>query len=107
MFNVVGDSLARMFRKSQEKNLICGLVPHLIPAGVAILHYADNMIILFQDDQEMAINVKFLLYPYESMAGLKINFDKSEILLTLEDFVKLETYAYIFYFQMGMVQESE
>jgi hypothetical protein len=33
-----------------------------------------------------------LLYLYENLAGLKINFDKSEILFTIEDSVKLERY---------------
>jgi hypothetical protein len=58
-------------------------VPHLIQDGVVILEYDDDTIILFQDDMEIAINVKILLHLYENSAGLKINFDKSEILLTI------------------------
>jgi hypothetical protein len=60
-------------------------VPHFIQDGVVILEYADDTIILFQDDMEVAINVKILLHLYENLIGLKINFDKSEILLTIED----------------------
>jgi hypothetical protein len=54
---VVGDTPTRMLRKAQEDNLICGLVPHLILAGLAILQYADDTIIL-----EMIINVNPSLY---------------------------------------------
>jgi hypothetical protein len=50
LFNIIGVSLARMSRKAQENNLIRGLVPHLIQDGVVILQYADDTIILFQDD---------------------------------------------------------
>jgi hypothetical protein len=60
-------------------------VPHLIQDEVVILEYADNTIILFQDDMEIAINVKILLHLYENLAGLKNNFDKSETLLAIED----------------------
>jgi hypothetical protein len=42
-----------------------------------------------------------ILYLYENLAGLKINFDKSEILLTIEDSVKLERYADVLNYQMG------
>jgi hypothetical protein len=60
-------------------------VPHLIQDGIVILEYADDTIILFQDDMEIALNVKILLHLYENLAGLKIKFDKSEILLKIED----------------------
>ena len=48
---------------------------------MVILQYADDTIICIKDDIEMAKNLKLLLYLYELMSGLKINFDKSEIIL--------------------------
>jgi hypothetical protein len=93
--------LQECLEKAQENNLHSGLVPHLIPDGVVILQYADGTIILFQDDMNMAINVKILLYLYENLAGLKINFDKSKILLSIEDSIKLELYADNLNCQMG------
>lgn len=101
LFNIVGDVVARMFRKDQNNNLICGLVSHLIPKGVCILQYADDNVVMFQDNVEMGINVKLLLYIFENMAGLKINFDKSEVMMTNEDGVKLEVYAELFNCQIG------
>lgn len=58
-----------MVSKAQQNGLITGLVDHIIPHGVAIL----------KNDMEGAVNMKLLLYIYEMMAGLKINFNKSEV----------------------------
>jgi hypothetical protein len=77
LFNIIGFGLARTFRKAHELSNLC-LVAHLIPFGVVILQYVDDTIIMFKENVEMAINVNILLYLYDSMSRLKINFDKSE-----------------------------
>jgi hypothetical protein len=56
---------------------------------------------MFQDSIDMAMNVKILLYLFQEMAGLKINFDKSEALLVLEDSIKLEYYSKILNCRLG------
>jgi hypothetical protein len=48
-------------------------------SGVSILQYADDTILLFEDNLEQARNLKFLLCLFEEMSGLKINFQKSEV----------------------------
>jgi hypothetical protein len=40
---------------------------------------------MFQDSLDIAIIVKIPVYMYKDMAGLKINFDKSEVILVMED----------------------
>jgi hypothetical protein len=45
---------------------------------------------LIQDDVEGARNLKLLLYIFEIMSGLKINFEKSETMLVLDDRDKLQ-----------------
>jgi len=47
----------------------CSLIEHIIPHGVAILQYADDTIICLKHEMEGAVNMKFLLYMYEMMAG--------------------------------------
>jgi hypothetical protein len=47
LFNIIGDSLARMFKKAHELFNLC-LVAHLIPFGVVILQYVDDTIIMFK-----------------------------------------------------------
>lgn len=79
-FNFVVDGLARMIRKAQVNGLISGLIDHFIEGGVAILQYADDTIICLKHSLEGARNLKLLVYMYELMAGLKVNFYKSEIL---------------------------
>lgn len=46
---------------------------------VAILQYADDTIIFLKHDFAGALHMKLLLYLFEMLAGLKINFNKSEI----------------------------
>jgi hypothetical protein len=50
---------------------------------------------------ESARNLKLLLYIFESMSGLKINFEKSEVLLVQSDDARLETYTELFNCQAG------
>jgi hypothetical protein len=50
---------------------------------------------------EGARNLKLLLYIFETMSGLKINFEKSEIMLVMEDAEKLNDYVELFNCQRG------
>jgi hypothetical protein len=77
------------------------LVPHLIEKGVATLQYADDSILLIQEDMMQVTNLKLILYMFEAISGLKINFDKSDIMLVLEDQEKSMLYAEIFVCQIG------
>ena len=58
-----------------------GLASNLIENGVAVLQYADDTIICLENDMGAARNMKLLLYFYEIMSGLKINFSKSELVM--------------------------
>ena len=55
----------------------------------------------FEDDLRNALNIKLLLYLFEVMSGLKINFHKSEILCVGGDDNILTTYADMFNCQIG------
>jgi hypothetical protein len=86
---------------AHQNGLIEGLISHIIPNGVAILQYADDTIICLKHSLEGATHMKFLLYLYEMMAGLKINFNKSEILMINDEECWGQTYAKIFNCQIG------
>jgi hypothetical protein len=79
LFNIAADGLACLIEKAQEKKLIEGLIPHIIKNGCAYLQYADDTILLLQDNLKFARNLKFILILFEKMSGLKINFQKSEV----------------------------
>jgi hypothetical protein len=46
-----------------------------------VLQYADDTIVCIENDLDKGRNMKLLLYMFEQLSGLKINFDKSEILV--------------------------
>jgi hypothetical protein len=75
LFNLSAKGLAKMIHQAQCVGLIVSLVPHLIENGGAILQYADDTILLVQDNLEQVANVKLILYMFEAMSELKINFD--------------------------------
>jgi hypothetical protein len=58
-----------------------GWFPHLVPGGATHLQYADDTILLFQNERNNIVNVKFLLLCFELLSGLKINFLKSEVVV--------------------------
>jgi hypothetical protein len=60
---------------------------------VAILHYADETILWMEDDIETMTNMKFILYIYEKMSGLKINFGKSKIIMVSSEEQKALHYS--------------
>jgi hypothetical protein len=81
LFNFVVDCLTKMVIKAQSNDRITGLISNLILKRVAILQYADDTIMCLENNLEKTRNVKLLLYIYDQMSGLKINFEKSEVLL--------------------------
>jgi hypothetical protein len=82
-----------MVQIAQENTLIKGLISDIIPKGVAILQYPDDTILCLEDDTETMRNMKLLLYIYEKMSGLKINFDKSEIIMVFSEEQKALFYS--------------
>lgn len=76
LFNFVVDSLSTH---------IHWLVDHLIPGGVSHLQYADDRLLLFQKTDLDIISVKFLLYSFEGMSGMKMNYHNSEVFVLGHD----------------------
>lgn len=101
LFNFVADGLSRMIQKAQSNKLFTELIDHIVDNGVAVLQYADDTIICLKHDTDGARNLTMLLYMYELMAGLKINFYKSEVLTVNDEGNWATTYAEIFNCQIG------
>src|SRR4051794_38881913 len=86
---------------STKNQLITGLAHDLIEGSVAILQYADDTVLCVDNNVDQALNLTLLLYMFELMLGLKINFLKSEVLCVgVDDFV-LGTYSDMFNCQIG------
>lgn len=60
------------------------------------MQYADDTIMLLEDDLTNARNMKFILCVFEQISGLKINFHKSEIFCLGEEVNRQDCYSEIF-----------
>jgi hypothetical protein len=81
LFNLVADYLATLMKKARGAGLIRGLVPELVEGGLTHLQYADDTMICLETNEGSIANTKFLLYCFENMSGLKINYHKSEVMV--------------------------
>jgi hypothetical protein len=81
LFNLVAEALANMLERARRMGLIKGLIPELVEEGLKHLNYADDTIICMEVDRASIASVKFLLYCFENMSGLKIYFHKSELVV--------------------------
>src|SRR3954465_6510961 len=82
LFNAAADALAAILDRARGAGHISGVVGHLIPGGGSShLQYVDDTMIMVQGSDLDIINLKFVLLCFESLSGLTINFDKSEVMI--------------------------
>jgi hypothetical protein len=78
LFNLVADVLASMMNKTSRKGKLKGVMGHLILEGITHIQYVDDTILMVEGDDDSVRNMKFILYYFEWLSGLKINSQKSE-----------------------------
>ena len=61
-----------------KKHLV-GVLSHLIPGGISHIQYADDAVIMIDGSDKSILNLKLILYCFEWLSGLKINFHKSDV----------------------------
>jgi hypothetical protein len=66
--------------KAARQNLISGLLPQVMGGGVVNLQYADDILLFLEDNIEKTQTLRWLLVCFEQMSGMKINYDKSDLL---------------------------
>ncbi|WVZ79230.1 hypothetical protein U9M48_026834 [Paspalum notatum var. saurae] len=79
LFNLIGDALAEILRTARDKKVLHGLVPDLVEGGLTHLQYTDDTILFLENTEIEIRNMKFLLFCYEEMSGIRINYAKSEV----------------------------
>lgn len=79
LFDLVADALNKILSKAKDAGLISGLGNFSNSPKVLNLHFADDTILFLEANVAMIENLKFLLLGFESMSGLKINFEKSAL----------------------------
>jgi len=101
LFNLVADIFTRMLIKAARNNLVSGLMPQVIEGGIVSLQYADDTLLFLEDNIGKANNLKWLLLCYEQMTGMKINYDKSDLLTIGVDEERVNDFAKIFCCKIG------
>jgi hypothetical protein len=76
---LVADALLEILDKAKEKEVVHGLLPELVEGWLTHLQYADDTILFLQYSDLDIANLKFLLFCYEELSGMKINYAKSEV----------------------------
>ena len=79
LFNLAADALDHILTKARTKGRIRGVALNLVEGGITHLQYADDTVILMDNDSQTLSNMKFLLYCFEWLTGLRINYHKSEV----------------------------
>jgi hypothetical protein len=72
------DTLSTLMTRAAELGLIKGVMSHLIPEGISHIQYADDTILMVEGDDKSITHMNFILYCFEWLSGLNINYHKSE-----------------------------
>ena len=76
------DTLAYILDKAKAAGHIRGIAPHLVSdCGISLLQYAKDTIIVVEVSDVDISNLKFPLLCFQQMSGLRINFDKSDVMV--------------------------
>lgn len=79
LFNLVADTLSSLMDKSISKGHIKGVLADLLPGGISHIQYADDTVLMIDGSDRSILTLKVILYCFEWLSGLKINYHKSEV----------------------------
>jgi len=102
LFNLVGDAFSAMLRLACRRGELEGLVPHLVENGLSHLQYADDTVIFLRNTQVSKRNLKFIMFCYEAMSGMKISYEKSEVFVIGIEEAERQHIAEFFGCKMGV-----
>jgi hypothetical protein len=60
------------------KGMLKGVASHLIPEGITHIQYVNDTILMVDGEDNSILHMKFVLYYFEWLSGLKINYHKNE-----------------------------
>jgi hypothetical protein len=92
-----------MLENAKKEGEIRGLVTNLVEGGITHLQYADDTIIFLNLDDQSIVNTKFLLYCFEEMSGLRVNYQKSEVFVLGSDEEETNRVAEMFNCNVGQL----
>ena len=77
-------------------------MPHLVENGLSHLQYADDTVIFLRNTQVSKRNLKFIMFCYEAMSGMKISYEKSEVFVIGIEEAERQHIAEFFGCKMGV-----
>ena len=80
LFNLVVDVFTKMLCKAANQGIIGGLLTDLDVGGIVSLQYADDTILFLQNDLLQAFHFKWLLACFKKLSGMRINYNKSDLI---------------------------
>jgi hypothetical protein len=80
LFNFVADVFTRMLMKAAKKFHFLEFMSSVYPEGVISLQYADDTLLFLNHGCQEASHVKWLMIYYEQISGMKINYNKSNLI---------------------------
>jgi hypothetical protein len=81
LFDIVADTLGVLLQSAISKGQLSGVLTDLILGGVSHIQYADDMVIMIEATEKSIRNLKLILYCFEWLTGLKINYHKSKVFI--------------------------
>jgi hypothetical protein len=101
LFNLVVDVFTRLLIKAARKEYIVGLMDSLYPEGIISLQYADDTLLFLKHDYQVAWHLTWLLVCFEKRSGMKINYNKNDLVPINLDEEETKMYARIFCCKLG------
>lgn len=106
LFLIKGEAFNQMTEVAVRANLIRGFSPVPLAHTVSHLQFIDDTIIFCEAHDNQIKNVKVVLWCFEGVSGLNVNFTKSEVLGIRVDDQCLRLFAYILGCEVDSVPTS-
>jgi hypothetical protein len=100
-FNLVVDILTRMLIKAAREEHISGFMNSVHPEGILSRQYANDILLFLRHNYVDAAYLKWVMIYFEQISGMKINYNKSDMVpINLDEGETLE-YSKIFCCKVG------
>jgi hypothetical protein len=101
LFNLVVNIFTRILIKAAKRGYISGSMKSLYPEGVISLQYIDDTLLFVSHNFRSACHLKWLMTIFENLSGMKINYNKSDMVsINLEE-DEVQEYARTFCCKLG------
>ena len=101
LFVIVAEALNALWERAKQTRLLMGFTIANSVHKVTHLQFADNTIIFCNASSDQVDNLKFLLQWFEMFSGLKINYDKCELIGVQTDESHVTALAHSFGCKVG------